>query len=84
MTFHDAIGYSPALIAAGEFGYVDSYLSNVGAGTDGTSLSGGGADGSIMAFVDIETSYTASLGMDEIVNEQKPIALRHNVSFGDL
>ena len=37
-----------------------------------------------MKFVDIETSFPASIGMDEIVNEQKPIALRHNVSFGDL
>ncbi|KAI0708498.1 versatile peroxidase VPS1 [Earliella scabrosa] len=44
---------------------------------------GGGADGSIMAFADIETSFEASIGLDEIVEEQKPFALKHKVSFGD-
>ncbi|KAM5546023.1 hypothetical protein V8D89_000149 [Ganoderma adspersum] len=47
------------------------------------TLGGGGADGSIMAFADIETSFHASTGLDEIVGEQKPFALKHNVSFGD-
>ena len=37
-----------------------------------------------MAFADIETSFEASLGLDEIVEEQKPFALKHKVSFGDL
>ena len=37
-----------------------------------------------MKFVDIETAFEASIGLDEIVNEQLPIALRHPVSFGDL
>ena len=37
-----------------------------------------------MAFADIETSFHASTGLDEIVGEQKPFALKHNVSFGDL
>ncbi len=37
-----------------------------------------------MAFADIETNFKASVGLDEIVEEQRPIALRHNVSFGDL
>ena len=40
-------------------------------------------DGSIMAFP-METQFDASIGLDEIVEEQRPIALRHNVSFGDL
>ncbi|KAH9942326.1 heme peroxidase [Epithele typhae] len=67
LTFHDAIGFSPALTSQGKFG-------------------GGGADGSIMKFLGTdtdETTFPASIGMDEIVGEQKPIALRHNVSFGD-
>lgn len=42
------------------------------------------SDGSIMAFADIETDFEASAGLDEIVEEQRLIALRHNVSFGDL
>ncbi|KAI0743820.1 heme peroxidase [Daedaleopsis nitida] len=42
------------------------------------SLGGGGADGSIMAFP-METQFDASIGLDEIVEEQRPIALRHNV-----
>ena len=46
--------------------------------------SGGGADGSIMAFAEEETSFEASIGLDEIVGEQKPFALKHKVSFGDL
>ena len=36
-----------------------------------------------MAFADIETNFEASNGLDEIVEEQRPIAIRHNVSFGD-
>ncbi|KAJ7203244.1 heme peroxidase [Mycena pura] len=44
---------------------------------------GGGADGSIMAFADIETNFHANLGVDEIVETQRPFALKHNVSFGD-
>ncbi|KAI0356847.1 versatile peroxidase VPS1 [Trametes cingulata] len=44
---------------------------------------GGGADGSIMAFADIETAFPASAGMDEIVEEQRPFAIKHKVSFGD-
>ncbi|TBU39342.1 heme peroxidase [Dichomitus squalens] len=67
LTFHDAIGFSPALFREGKFGQV---------------LHGGGADGSIMAFP-IETTFKASAGLDEIVGEQKPFALKHNVSFGD-
>ena len=37
-----------------------------------------------MAFTDIETAFAASIGLDEIANEQRPFALKHNVSFGDL
>lgn len=42
------------------------------------------ADGSIMAFSQIETNFHANVGVDEIVEEQRPFALKHNVSFGDL
>lgn len=44
---------------------------------------GGGADGSIALFEDIETNFHANLGVDEIINEQKPILARHNISTGD-
>ncbi|KAI1791340.1 manganese peroxidase [Ganoderma leucocontextum] len=64
LTFHDAIGFSPALTAAGQFG-------------------GGGADGSIMAHSDVETAYPANAGLDEIVEVQRPFAIKYNVSFGD-
>ncbi|OBZ73589.1 Versatile peroxidase VPL2 [Grifola frondosa] len=64
LTFHDAIGFSPALFREGKFG-------------------GGGADGSIMAFAQIETNFHANIGVDEIVETQRPFALKHGVSFGD-
>ncbi|OBZ76767.1 Versatile peroxidase VPL2 [Grifola frondosa] len=43
----------------------------------------GGGDGSIMAFAQIETATVANTGVDEIVELQRPFALKHNVSFGD-
>ncbi|RDX44800.1 manganese peroxidase isozyme precursor [Lentinus brumalis] len=44
---------------------------------------GGGTDGSIMAFSEIETNFHANDGVDEIVEEQRPFAIKHGVSFGD-
>ncbi|KAI0092714.1 manganese peroxidase 1 [Irpex rosettiformis] len=44
---------------------------------------GGGADGSIMAFAEIETNFHANNGVDGIVEVQRPFALKHQVSFGD-
>ncbi|KAI0069868.1 manganese peroxidase 1 [Panus rudis PR-1116 ss-1] len=44
---------------------------------------GGGADGSIMAFAEIETNFHANNGVDEIVEAQRPFAIKHGVSFGD-
>jgi hypothetical protein len=35
-----------------------------------SEFSGGGADGSIMVFKDIETQYPANGGIDDIVNAQ--------------
>ena len=49
-----------------------------------TLLSGGGADGSIAIFEDIETNYHANLGVDEIINEQKPFVAKSNMTTADL
>ena len=46
--------------------------------------SGGGADGSITIFADIETGYHPNIGLDEIIQLQQPILARHNVSVADL
>ncbi|KAI8976663.1 manganase peroxidase [Trametes punicea] len=64
LTFHDAIGISPAIAATGQFG-------------------GGGADGSIAIFEDIETNFHANLGVDEIIDEQRPFIQRHNITTAD-
>ena len=45
---------------------------------------GGGADGSIALFEDIETNFHANIGVDEIVDAQKPFIARHNITPGDL
>ncbi|KAL0954618.1 hypothetical protein HGRIS_003576 [Hohenbuehelia grisea] len=44
---------------------------------------GGGADGSIITFDDVETAFHANGGIDEIVNVQKPFIARHNITAGD-
>ena len=49
-----------------------------------TKSFGGGADGSIAIFENIETNFHANLGVDEIINEQAPILARHNITPGDL
>ncbi|KAF8648204.1 hypothetical protein AX16_006343 [Volvariella volvacea WC 439] len=36
-----------------------------------------------MAHSEIETNIYANLGVDEIVEEQRPFAIKHSVSFGD-
>ena len=41
-------------------------------------------DGSIMAHSDVELTYAENNGLDEIVEAQRPFAISHNVSFGDL
>ncbi|KAG6920086.1 hypothetical protein DXG01_010154 [Tephrocybe rancida] len=43
---------------------------------------GGGADGSIMTFSDIETAYHANNGVDDIVEKQKTFVAKHNISAG--
>nr|AFR44747.1 manganese peroxidase 2 [Volvariella volvacea] len=42
---------------------------------------GGGADGSIMVFGDIETNFHANGGVDEIVNAQKAFIAQHNITI---
>lgn len=37
-----------------------------------------------MIFSEIETNFHANTGVDEIVEEQRPFAIKHNVTFGDL
>ncbi|KAI0783499.1 Mn peroxidase MNP3 [Abortiporus biennis] len=49
----------------------------IGIGSNG----GGGADGSMSVFEDIETNFHANLGVDEIVDEQRPIFNRHNTTI---
>ncbi|KAI0081249.1 melanin-decolorizing enzyme [Panus rudis PR-1116 ss-1] len=53
----------------------------IGIGSSG--YAGGGADGSIIIFDDIETKFHANNGVDEIIGEQKPIIARHNITVGD-
>ncbi|KAA1472888.1 manganese peroxidase 2 [Dentipellis sp. KUC8613] len=49
----------------------------------GTNFAGGGADGSIITFSDIETNFHANNGIDEIVEAQKPFIQAHNITAGD-
>ena len=37
-----------------------------------------------MAHSDIEMAYSENLGLDDIVEDQRPFAIKYNVSFGDL
>ncbi|KZV87824.1 manganese peroxidase 1 [Exidia glandulosa HHB12029] len=45
---------------------------------------GGGADGSMIAFADTELAFPANAGIDEIVDDLKPFADAHGVSYGDI
>ncbi|OCH92793.1 manganese peroxidase precursor [Obba rivulosa] len=47
------------------------------------TFGGGGADGSIATFESIETAYHANTGIDEIINEQAPFIVKHNMTAGD-
>ncbi|TFK17811.1 peroxidase [Coprinopsis marcescibilis] len=63
--FHDAIGWSPALTATGQFG-------------------GGGADGSIIAHSQIETTFVPNRALGPTIEALRAIAIRNSVSFGDI
>ena len=41
-------------------------------------------DGSIMAHSDVELTFPANDGLDDIVEASRPFAIKHNVSFSDL
>ncbi len=41
-------------------------------------------DGSIMAHTDVELQNPANNGLDDIIEAERPFAVKHNVSFGDL
>jgi hypothetical protein len=46
---------------------------------------GNGADGSMIAFgEDIELNFAANAGIDEIVDELKPFADAHGITYGDV
>lgn len=45
---------------------------------------GGGADGSMILFADIEVNYVENTGISDSVEDLKPFLSRHNVSAGDL
>ena len=47
-------------------------------------LQGNGADGSIITFADIETSFVENAFTADAVDELQPFLLRHNVTPGDL
>ncbi|KAI0752675.1 fungal versatile peroxidase from pleurotus Eryngii [Daedaleopsis nitida] len=47
------------------------------------SAGGGGADGSIIAHADVELQDPANVGVDEIIETLRPLAIKHAVSFGD-
>ncbi|KAJ6598187.1 putative versatile peroxidase [Mycena vulgaris] len=48
------------------------------------STGGGGADGSIFYFDEIETAFAANNGIDDIVDVQTPFINAHNITAGDL
>ena len=46
--------------------------------------SGGGADGSLMNFRDIETKFHPNIGLDEVVASFLPFQQRSNMTAADL
>lgn len=78
IAFHDAIGWSPS------GGYVSSPFVSAGVTDNIFALSGGGADGSIITFADIEGKYSANDGIDDISSVLKVFIDRHNLTAGDL
>ena len=45
---------------------------------------GGGADGSIAIFEDVESVFQANAGIDEIVRLEKQFIANHNLTTADL
>jgi manganese peroxidase len=82
LSFHDAIGFS---LSEGPSGCAcHTFLSKQKLII--SEFSGGGADGSIMVFEDIETQYPANGGIDDIVKAQSQFLSQFGgvISPGDL
>ncbi|KAJ7309356.1 heme peroxidase, partial [Mycena albidolilacea] len=47
------------------------------------SKGGGGANGSIFYFDEIETAFPANLGIDDIIDVRTPFINAHNITAGD-
>ncbi|KAJ7108198.1 Mn peroxidase MNP3 [Mycena epipterygia] len=77
LTFHDAI-----VIQANISLRVRSNMQTSHTNAD-RIYSGGGADGSIITFDEIETNFPANNGIDDIVDAQTPFILAHNITAGD-
>ncbi|KAK7038511.1 peroxidase [Favolaschia claudopus] len=45
---------------------------------------GGGADGSIIKYASTELSYHPNAGLEDIVNDEKDLADKYGVSYGDI
>ncbi|TFK82314.1 class II peroxidase [Polyporus arcularius HHB13444] len=78
LTFHDAIAFSPSLTASGQFG--SGYATILFHFDSPPHIR---TDGSIMAHTADEITDPANNGLDDIIEAQRPFAIKHNVSFGD-
>ncbi|KAI0712917.1 manganese-repressed peroxidase [Cerioporus squamosus] len=78
LTFHDAIAFSPSLTASGQFGCSWTPTDRTAAEEERVRY-----NGSIMAHTADEITDPANLGLDDIIEAQRPFAIKHNVSFGD-
>ncbi|KAF8884501.1 manganese peroxidase 1 [Infundibulicybe gibba] len=81
LTFHDAIGFSPKLSREGKFG---------GGGADGSIMAHAEIETNFRELKYLTQIYhiiihspDANNGVDDIVEAQRPFAIKHKVSFGD-
>ena len=61
---------------------MSTFLSQITPAENGCN-SGGGADGSIMIFSDIETKFHANVGLDEVVSFIRPFQQHSNMTAAD-
>ena len=82
LTFYDAIGFS---LSKGPSGYAPPF-SELPVEAHNPHHSGGGADGSIMIFRDIESQYPANARLDDLVKAQAQLLSQFGgvISPGDL
>ncbi|EJD40872.1 generic peroxidase [Auricularia subglabra TFB-10046 SS5] len=86
LSFHDPIGYSVTSNLL-SFGRKNKCVVPRGVfvrDADSLSRAPGGADGSIIAFADIELEYAGNAGLADIADDQKNVADDHKVSYGDI